>query len=226
MTTTPINTAPQSARQRDRADRRYCMPDPKASLTDETIVAQIPYGSRVLDLGCGDGRLLGRLRDTHAASVQGIELDQRQIIEALGRGVPVVHADLDRGLAGFPDRSFDFAVLSETLQQVRHPRVILQEMLRVARQSLVVVPNFGYWRVRVGLLLTGRAPVTSSLPYEWYDTPNLHFMSMRDFRGLVDVVGGKVVRELTLVGGRAVERAWAANLRAESALYVLERKGS
>lgn len=207
-------------------DRRYCMADPKAGLTDETIVGQIPYGSRVLDLGCGDGRLLKRLRDTHGASVQGIELDQQQILQSMHKGVPVVFADLDRGLAGFPDRSFDFAVLSQTLQQVRHPRVILHEMLRVARQSLVVVPNFGFWRVRWSLLMWGRAPVTSSLPYEWYDTPNLHFMSMTDFRGLVDVVGGRVVRELTLIGGRAVERAWAANLRAESALYVLERRSA
>jgi methionine biosynthesis protein MetW len=157
--------------------------------------------------------------------VQGIELDWRQIIGAIGNGVPVVHADLDKGLAGFPDRAFDFAVLSQTLQQVRHPRVILHEMLRVASQSLVVVPNFGYWRVRLGLLFWGRAPVTTSLPYEWYDTPNLHFMSMYDFRELVEVVKGRIVKELPMIRGRAVDRAWAANLRADSALYVLEKNG-
>jgi methionine biosynthesis protein MetW len=142
----------------------------------------------------------------------------------LHNGVPVIWADLDRGLAGFPDRSFDFAVLSQTLQQVRHPRVILQEMLRVATQSLVVVPNYGNWRVRLSLLLWGQAPKTAALPYEWYDTPNLHFMSMIDFRSLVDVVGGRIVRELPMMGGRAIERAWGANLRADAALYVLERK--
>lgn len=212
------------ATTRERPDRRYSMPDPLASMTDETIVAQIPRNSRVLDLGCGDGRLLKRLRDTHGASVQGIELDRRQIVGALHNGVPVVCADLDRGLAGFPDRSFDFAVLSQTLQQVRHPRVILHEMLRVAKQSLVVVPNFGHWRVRLGLLLWGSAPKTEALPYEWYDTPNLHFMSINDFRALVEVVGGHIVRELAMIGGRAVEDAWAPNLRAENALYVLERK--
>jgi methionine biosynthesis protein MetW len=200
------------------------MPDPLATLTDETIVAQIPFASRVLDLGCGDGRLLKRLRDTHGASVQGLELDQTQIVGALENGVPVVHADLDRGLEGFPDLSFDFAVLSQTLQQVRHPRVILQEMLRVAKHSLVVVPNFGHWRVRLGLLLWGSAPKTAALPFEWYDTPNLHFMSINDFRALVEVVNGRIVRELPMMGGRAVERAWAPNLRAENALYVLERK--
>jgi methionine biosynthesis protein MetW len=211
---------------RERNDRVYCMSDPLEKLTDETIIAQIPYGSRVLDLGCGNGRLLAQLRDVHGASVQGLEIDRRQIIGALTRGVPVVHADLDRGLEGFPDLAFDFAVLSQTLQQVRHPRVILREMLRVAKQSLVVVPNFGYWRVRMGLLLWGRAPVTSALPYEWYDTPNLHFMSMHDFRGLVSVVEGRIVKELPMIKGRAVDRAWAANLRADSALYVLEKQSS
>jgi methionine biosynthesis protein MetW len=209
---------------RDRTDRVYCMSDPLETLTDETIVAHIPFGSRVLDLGCGDGRLLARLRDTHGASIQGLELDQRQIIGAMHRGVPVVHADLDKGLEGFPDRAFDFAVLSQTLQQVRHPRLILQEMLRVAAQSLVVVPNYGYWGVRLGLLFWGRAPVTSALPYEWYDTPNLHFMSMRDFRELVAVVKGRIVKELPMIKGRAVDGAWGANLRADAALYVLEKQ--
>ena len=218
----------QRENQRPMSKRRdgvYCMSDPLEKLTDETIIAQIRFGSRVLDLGCGDGRLLAQLRDTHGASIQGIELDRRQIIAAMLRGVPVVHADLDRGLEGFPDQTFDFAVLSQTLQQVRHPRVILQEMLRVAARSLVVVPNFAYWRVRVAVAILGRAPVTSALPYEWYDTPNLHFMSMHDFRDLVAVVGGRIVKELPMIKGRAVDRAWMANVRADAALYVLERQG-
>lgn len=206
-----------------RRDRVYCMSDPLEKLTDETIIAQIPSGSRVLDLGCGDGRLLAQLRDTHGASIQGLELDRHQIIAAMHRGVPVVHADLDKGLEGFPDLAFDFAVLSQTLQQVRHPRVILQEMLRVARQSLVVVPNYGYWRVRWDHLTRGRAPVTAALPYEWYDTPNLHFMSMHDFRDLVAIVDGRVVKELPMIKGRPLDGAWGANLRADSALYVIER---
>lgn len=208
--------------KKDR-DRRYCLPDPLAVLTDETIVAQIAHGSRVLDLGCGDGRLLARLRDTHAASVQGVELDTNGILAAMERGLPIIQANLDRGLEDFPDDSFDFAVLSQTIQQVRHPRMILQEMLRVARQALVVLPNFGYWRVRWQLLVDGRAPVTSSLPYEWYESPNLHFMSLLDFRDLIQRIGVRIVKELPMFHGRAVEHAWAANLRADSALYVLER---
>ena len=131
--------------------------------------------------------------------------------------------DLDHGLPDIPDDSFDVAVLSQTLQQVRHPKGVLQEMLRVANRALVVVPNFGHWRVRLQVALQGRAPVTASLPYDWYETPNLHFMSMHDFRDLVDTLSVRIVKELPIMRGRAVDRAWAANLRAHSALYVLER---
>jgi methionine biosynthesis protein MetW len=202
------------------------MPDLSALRTDEIIMRQIKPGSRVLDLGCGDGRLLANLRDKHQALVQGIELDLQALKAAVAAGVPVIQADLDEGLEGFPDESFDFAILSQTLQQVRRPRLILKEMLRVARQALVVVPNFGHWKVRYQVIRHGRTPITSSLPYEWYNTPNLHFMSMSDVRELVDLVGARVIEELPIVNGRAVKRAWAANLRADSALYVLERKAA
>jgi methionine biosynthesis protein MetW len=203
--------------------RRYCMPDPYAALTDDIIMGQITPGSRVLDLGCGDGRLLATLRDRQQAIVQGVELDLNELKAAVGRGVPVVQADLDQGLGGFPDGLFDFAVLSQTIQQVRQPRLILQEMLRVARQALVVVPNFGHWKVRLQLTWYGRTPVTSSLPYEWYNTPNVHFMSMIDFRNLAEQVGAKIVRELPMMSGRAFNWNWSANLLADSALYVLEK---
>jgi methionine biosynthesis protein MetW len=202
---------------------RYCMPDPTVALTDKVIMKHIPGGSRVLDSGCGDGRLLEILRDAHGCRVQGIELDPRQLIACIGRGVPVIHGDLDRGLPEFPDDSFDYAVLSQTLQQLKYPERVLNEILRVARRALVVVPNFGYWKGRLQHLLSGRAPVTQSLPYEWYNTPNLHFMSMHDFRDLVQRLGFRIIKELPIIRGRAVDRAWGANLRAESALYVLER---
>ena len=203
--------------------QRYSMPDPTTALTDELIMAQVPAGGRVIDLGCGDGRLLELLRDEHGCSVLGIELNRSSVLGAIGRGVAVIHADLDHGLPDIPDDSFDVAVLSQTLQQVRHPKGVLQEMLRVANRALVVVPNFGHWRVRLQVALQGRAPVTSSLPYDWYETPNLHFMSMHDFRDLVDKVSVRIVKELPIMRDRAVDRAWAANLRAHSALYVLER---
>lgn len=202
---------------------RYHMPDPAAALTDELLMLQIERGSRVIDLGCGDGRLLERLRAEHGCRVLGVELDVDEILGAIARGVSVIHADLDRGLCDIPDQAFDYSVLSQTLQQVRRPKVVLEEMLRVARRSLVVVPNFGHWRVRLELGLRGRAPVTDSFPYEWYDTPNLHVLSMHDFHTLAESLNFRILKELPIIKGRAVDRAWAANLRADSALFVLDR---
>lgn len=206
--------------------KRYTMPDPSLAVTDQVIMRQVDSGTRVIDLGCGDGRLLHCLREEHGCSILGVELDQQRLIRAIGRGVPVIQADLDAGLPEIPDDSFDTAVLSQTLQQVRHPMSVLQEMARIARRALVVVPNFGYWRVRVQVVLYGRTPITEAFPYNWYNTPNLHFMSMNEFRDLAQSVGYRVVHELPIIRHRAVDRAWAANLRAESALYVLERAGS
>ena len=201
---------------------RYCLPNETDALTDELIMRQIDPGSRVIDLGCGDGRLLELLRHKHQCPVQGVELDSEQFLAAMGRGLPVLKLDLDDGLAEIPDRSFDCAVLSQTLQQVRHPQRLLAEMVRIAHRALVVVPNFGNWKVRVQVLRSGRTPVTEVLPYEWYNTPNLHFMSMRDFHDLMERMEIRVIRELPIIHGRAVDRAWLANLRADSALFVLE----
>jgi methionine biosynthesis protein MetW len=212
--------------RRKRMPVRYCIPDPSTAVTDKVIRAQIQPGSRVVDLGCADGRLLELLRDEHGCDVLGIELDEELIVGAIGRGVPVIQNDLDHGLPDLPDAAFDVAVLSQTLQQLRRPQDVLREMLRVARRALVVVPNFGHWRVRLQLVLQGRAPVTSTLPYEWYDTPNLHVMSMHDFRELADTLRCRIVQEVPIIKSRAVDRAWAANLRAESVLYVLERSAS
>jgi methionine biosynthesis protein MetW len=203
---------------------RYCLPDTTAALTDRLIIDQIGRGSRVLDLGCGDGRLLCRLRDEAECSVQGIELDHRGVVEAISKGMPVIQADLDKGLDEIPEGSFDFAVLSQTLQQVRRPKELLQRMLRVARRAVVLVPNYGHWRVRVQILLHGRTPVTGSLPYDWYNTPNLHFLSMLDFRDLCQNMKIRIVKETPIIHGRAVMGAWAANIRADSALYVLEHE--
>ena len=197
--------------------------DPVALRSDKLLMEQIAPGSRVVDLGCGDGRLLATLAERRNCRVQGIELDESAVREAIGRGVPVLKLNLDEGLPDLPDDSFDFAVLSQTLQQVKHPRRVLEEMRRVAPRALVSVPNFGHWRVRLQGALGGRAPITNSLPYEWFETPNLHVMSMRDFRDLAGRLRFRVVKELPILGGVAVDRAWAANLRADSALYLLER---
>lgn len=199
------------------------MADPLTALTDELLMAQIPRGSRVVDLGCGDGRLLQRIRDDHGCSVLGVEVDAAQMVGAIGRGIPVVKSDLDHGLQLIPDGAFDFAVLSQTLQQVHRPLALFDEIFRIARSALVVVPNFGHWRVRLQVAWSGRAPVTDALPYEWFESPNVHFLTMLDFRDLARRGNFRVVRELPVIGDRAVDRAWLANLRSHSALFVLER---
>ena len=203
---------------------RYQLPDLSVRLTDELIMQHIDRSSRVIDLGCGDGRLLERLRREMHCSVQGVDVERSNLVSVLQRGLPVVSANLDEGLTDIPSGSFDFAVLSQTLQQVKEPRQLLTEMLRVARRALVVVPNFGYWRVRMEVLWRGRTPVTSNLPYEWHDSPNLHFMSMYDFRDLMQSIGLTIVKESPIIRGHAVDRAWAANLRADSAFYLLEQQ--
>jgi methionine biosynthesis protein MetW len=203
--------------------KRIHMPDPLSALTDELLMAHIPRGSRVVDLGCGDGRLLQRIRDDHACSVLGVEVDMGQMVHAIERGIPVLKSDLDHGLQLIPDEAFDFAVLSQTLQQVHRPLALFDEIFRIARSALVVVPNFGHWRVRLQVALSGRAPVTDALPFEWFESPNVHFLTMLDFRDLAQRGNFRVVRELPVIGDRAVDRAWLANLRAHSALFVLER---
>ena len=202
---------------------RYQIPDPSVSLTDELIMQHITRGSRVIDLGCGDGRLLERLHKESGCDVLGVEVEQENLVQVIQRGLPAIQADLDQGLDDIPSDAFDFAVLSQTLQQVRNPRRLLTEMLRVAARGLVVVPNFGHWRVRMEVLRRGRTPVTEALPWEWYETPNVHFMSMRDFRDLMERIGLQIVHESPIIKGRAVDRLLAANLRADSAFYLIER---
>ena len=199
------------------------MPDTRGVITDDLLINLIDSSRRVVDLGCGDGRLLERLRKEKQCSVLGIERDTDAFLSVVGRGIPVIQADLDAGLHDVPDKSFDFAVLSQTLQQVHRPLEILDEMLRVAARALVVVPNFGHWKVRFQVAWGGRAPVTDALPYEWYESPNVHFLTMRDFRDLAARGNFRIVKELPVIGQKAVDKAWLANLRAHSAIYVLER---
>lgn len=156
------------------------------------IAAAIPEGSNVLDLGCGDGDLLAWLRNERNCRVRGIELDQEHVIEAVANGVPVIQSDLDEGLWMILDRSVDYVVLSQALQEVRRPAALLSEMLRVADHAIVSFPNFANWHDRTYLMFKGRMPVSEHIPYSWHETPSIHHTTIPDFIELVDQVGGKV----------------------------------
>ena len=187
------------------------------------VASLVPEGSRVLDLGCGDGALLAHLRETRGCSVRGVELSREGIVSCVSQGIPVVQADLDGGLADLTDASFDTVVLSQTLQVVRRPDRVLGEMLRVGRTGIVSFPNFAHWKARGYLALGGRMPVSRAIPYPWYDTPNIHHTTIKDFRSLCDAIGATVLDEIALVSrGDSVRRVSAIpSLRAETAVAVV-----
>jgi methionine biosynthesis protein MetW len=145
-----------------------------------TIAGWIQPSARVLDLGCGDGGLLAYLRDSRGVAGYGIEIDDAGVLASVGNGVNVIQSDLESGLAGFDDQSFDSVILSQTLQAMRHTEQIVMEMLRVGREAIVTFPNFGHWSHRLQVL-RGRMPVSGNLPYQWYDTPNIHLCTVADF---------------------------------------------
>lgn len=193
------------------------------------ITEMVPEGSRVLDLGCGDGSLMAHLRDEKGCTVRGVDLSPEDIAESLARGLSVVQTDLDEGLSGYADGSFDFVVLSQTLQVVRRPAFVLREMLRVGGRGIVTFPNFGHWRVRGYLAFRGRMPVSRSIPFTWYETPNIHHTTITDFRDFVLANGGRIEREVPLV-----TREWAGTIRpvrlwpnlfADTAVALVRRAG-
>ena len=152
----------------------------------------IEPNSKVLDLGCGDGRLLQHLQATKNTTGYGLELKQELIARCIENGVNVIHTNLDEGLSHFDSNSFDTVVLSLTLQAMRRPKRLLNEMLRVGRRGIVTFPNFAYWRNRLQIGLSGKMPVSEELPYKWYDTPNIHLCTMRDFARLCDELGFEI----------------------------------
>ena len=157
--------------------------DPVALRPDHRIILEwIPPGAAVLDLGCGDGTLLELLSRRKGARVQGVEIDEQAIYRCVARGLSVFHEDIDNGLTGYRDRSFDYVILNQSLQQVRRVDEVLQESLRVGHRAIVGFPNFAHYRARCQFFFLGRTPVTPALPYEWHDTPNLHFLSITDFK--------------------------------------------
>lgn len=186
------------------------------------IAAHVPRGSRVLDVGCGDGQLMAALQDERAVDARGLELDPANVAAAVGRGLSVVQGDADVDLAGYPDQSFDYAILSQTLQTARAPDRVLDELLRIGRHAFVSFPNFAHWRVRMSLLWGGRMPVTRLLPERWYDTPNIHHVTVDDFRAHVRERAISVEQAWFLKGDRQTSGA-AANFLAEHAVFLLRR---
>ncbi len=186
------------------------------------ISSIIAEGSRVLDLGCGDGTLLQKLREERSAFIQGIDIDPLMIRRCVEKRVPVVEGNLNTILGELADSSFDVVILSQTLQVLKNPDHVLKEMLRVGKQAIVSIPNFGYWVNRFQLFFGGRMPVTKDLPYEWYNTPNIHFCTIKDFRAFVKNQGWKLRSEYFLAGGRLV-RTPLPNLLASHLIAVLEK---
>jgi methionine biosynthesis protein MetW len=151
-------------------------------LDHKVIYHIVEPGSRILDLGCGTGELLSLLANGKNAKVQGIELSEQAIYKCVEKGLSVFHGDIDTGLTEYPDKSFDYVILNQSMQEVRKVDLVIEEALRVGKNVIVGFPNFAYWGARLRLFLKGKTPVTYSLPYRWYNTPNLHFLSISDFR--------------------------------------------
>ncbi len=188
--------------------------------SDYAIIGEIVEPrSKVLDLGCGEGELLQWLAENKGVDARGVEISGPKVQRAIARGVSVYQCDIDEGLADYPEATFDYVILSQTLQETRHPRQVLREMLRVGRRAIVAFPNFGHWRVRASMLVSGRAPRTKLFPYAWYDSPNIHFLTVHDFEELVAQEGLVVERRYFLSGHRKV--SLAPNLLAEVAVYLV-----
>jgi methionine biosynthesis protein MetW len=190
----------------------------------ELIESMVPAGSRVLDLGCGDGQLLADLARNKGCEGRGIEIDEQAVLACIQRGVAVYHGDMLEGMAYYHDRSFDVVILSQTLQQASDPVRVMQEMLRVGERAIISFPNFGYWRVRLQLLLDGRMPETDQLPYAWYNTPNVHLCTVADFRALCDQLGLEQSQEIFVVPPARQIGGLVANWRAELAIYQIRRR--
>jgi methionine biosynthesis protein MetW len=186
---------------------------------DYAIIGElIEPGTRVLDLGCGEGLLLAWLKENKQVDSRGVEMVGTSVQKAIARGVSVYQGDLESALVDYPDGAFDYVILSQTLQETRHPLKVLEGMLRIGRHAIVAFPNFGHWSVRLAHLWTGRAPKTGLFPHEWFDSPNIHFLTVFDFETLAQRQKWRIERRIFLAGGREVKLF--PNLTAEVAVFL------
>ena len=192
------------------------------------IAEMIPRGSRVLDVGCGDGALLEHLIQTKAVDGRGIELVQQNVNACVARGLSVMQGDADTDLNDYPSAAFDVTILSQTIQATFAPKDVLNQLLRIGRRTVISLPNFGHWKVRLSLLTKGRMPRTRALEFDWYDTPNIHLCTIADFLSLARSTGAQIERALALdESGRTRDmraEAWGPNLFADGAIFLLKGK--
>ena len=197
---------------------------------DLLVVSQmVEPGAKVLDVGSGDGELLSLLAQTRGVDGRGIELSREGVNECVAKGLAVIQGDADTDLADYPNDAFDYVILSQTLQATWQPRQVLEHMLRIGRRGIVSFPNFGHWKIRLQLLFFGRMPRTDNLPDTWYDTQNIHFCTIRDFRQLCATIGAEIETAVALkASGKPVRINapwWFWNLFGEQAVFLLSRRG-
>ncbi|MCX6620539.1 MAG: methionine biosynthesis protein MetW [Acidobacteria bacterium] len=208
---TPPSSSPQPAFVREVLGRG-----------DFAIISElIEPRTRVLDLGCGEGELLAWLAENKQVEARGIELSGARAQRAIARGVSVYQGDIEESIGEYPDGTFDYVILSQTLQETQHPLHVLREMLRIGHHAIVAFPNFGHWSVRLAHLFTGRAPQTDLFPHDWYNSPNIHFLTVLDFENLARQEGWTIERRYSLSGNRRLH--WLPNLLAETAVFLIRK---
>tara|TARA_B100000035_G_scaffold315011_1_gene333463 strand:- start:1266 stop:1862 length:597 start_codon:yes stop_codon:yes gene_type:complete len=196
-------------------------------IQDDVLAGLIEINSRVLDVGCGDGNLLLYLKKNKRIDGRGLEINQKNVQECLGKGLAVVEGNAEKDLISYPNGSFDIAILNQAIQQFYEPRKVLNELLRIAQKAIITIPNFGYWKVRINLLLTGTMPVTKTLPHSWYDTPNLHMSSIKDFYNLCKLDNIKVIKSISISSNKisdiTTNNLEIKNLVSELGVFVVSK---